>query len=294
MNDNQLTLKLKIMKKYNVISLIVLFLLSGLGISAQVDIISAKDFMELRKNNKELVIIDANKSKNYAVNHIKDAIHINHNDLYQAGDIKGLIMDVEDLAAFFGEKGISEDSQVVVYDDGSHKYATRVYWVLKYLGATDVNILHKDMDAWRAARVPITATPASLEATTFTPTVNESVFTDIEYVKANKGLAGFVLVDCRTADEYNGVKNSEGYIPSAININYEEMLTESGAFKTADELAAIAESYGITADDEVMLYCRTSVRAAVAFVAFKNILGYEKVKVYDGAYLEWVANYPVE
>lgn len=282
------------MKKYNVFSLIVLFVLSALSLTAQMDMISAKDFMALKKNNKDLVIVDANKAKNYDVNHIKGAIHINHNDLYKDGEIKGLIMEAEDLAAFFGEKGISEDSKVVIYDDGSHKYSTRVYWVLKYLGATDINILHKDMDDWRSARVPLTASPASMDATTFTPTVNEAIFIDLEYVKTNKGLPGFVLIDCRTADEYNGVKKSEGYIPSAININYEELLTETGAFKTADELTAIAKNHGITAEDEVMLYCRTSVRAAVAFVAFKNILGYENVRVYDGAYLEWVANYPVE
>jgi thiosulfate/3-mercaptopyruvate sulfurtransferase len=282
------------MKKYNVISLVVLFLLSSLALSAQVDIIGAKDFMQLRKSNKDLVIVDANKPKNYDVNHVKGAINIDHNELYKDGEIKGLFMSPEDLAAFFGAKGISENSKVVVYDDGSHKYATRVYYALKYLGATDVSILHKDMDTWRASRVPLTATPASLAATTFTPTVNEAIFADIDYVKANKDLPGFVLIDCRTADEYNGVKKSEGFIPGAININYEEWLTENGAFKSADALAAIAAEYGITAEDELLLYCRTSVRAAVAYVAFKNILGYEKVRVYDGAYLEWVANYPVE
>ena len=282
------------MKKYNVISLVVLFLISSLALTAQVDIIGAKDFMALKKNNKDLVIVDANKPKNYDVNHVKGAININHNDLYKDGEIKGLFMSPEDLAAFFGEKGISENSKVVIYDDGSHKYATRVYYVLKYIGATDINILHKDMDAWRAARVPLTATPASLDATTFTPGVNDAIFADIEYVKTNKDLPGFALIDCRTADEYNGVKKSEGFIPGAININYEELLTDNGAFKSAEALAAIAAEYGITAEDELILYCRTSVRAAVAYVAFKNILGYEKVRVYDGAYLEWVANYPVE
>lgn len=282
------------MKKYNVISLVVLFLISSFALTAQVDIIGAKDFMALKKNNKDLIIVDANKPKNYDVNHVKGAINIDHNDLYQDGDIKGLIMSPEDLAAFFGEKGINENSKVVVYDDGSHKYTSRLYYILKYIGATDVSILHKDMDVWRAARVPLTATPASLDATTFTPTVNEAIFADIEYVKTNKDLPGFALIDCRTADEYNGVKKSEGFIPGAININYEELLTDNGAFKSAEALAAIAAEYGITAEDELLLYCRTSVRAAVAYVAFNNILGYEKVRVYDGAYLEWVANYPVE
>ena len=102
-----------------------------------------------------------------------------------------------------------------------------------------------------------------------------------------------VIVDCRTADEFNGLKKSEGHIPGAININYEELLTDTGAFKDIEALKTIAEKYGVTPDKELILYCRTSVRAAPAFIAFKNILGYENVRVYDGAYLEWVASHPV-
>ena len=58
-------------------------------------------------------------------------------------------------------------------------------------------------------------------------------------------------------------------------------------------LKMIAEKYGVTAEKELILYCRTSVRATPAFIAFNNILGYKNVKVYDGAYLEWVASHPV-
>ena len=282
------------MRQQSIIGMIVLFLLSSISLSAQLDIIDVQDFMTLKKTEKELIIVDANKPKNYDANHIKGAININHNDLYKDGEIKGVLMEAEELANFFGDKGISENSKVVIYDDGSHKYATRVYWTLKYIGANDVSILHKDIDAWRGARVPLTATPASREATTFTPTVNNDIYASMDYVMDNKNATGFVLIDCRTADEYNGIKKSEGHIPGAININYEDLLTETGAFKTADELMAIAKEYGVTAESESLLYCRTSVRAAVAYVAFKNILGFEKVRVYDGAYLEWFANHPVE
>lgn len=286
------SLKKKKMKSLKIFGALA-FLLFSISLSAQVDFINAKDFMALNKSNDNLVIVDANKPKNYDVNHIKGAINIDHNDLYQAGDIKGLIMSPEELAAFFGNKGINENSTVVVYDDGSQKYSSRVYWVLKYIGANDVRILHKDMDVWRAARVPLTSSPGKYAATTFTPTVNDGIFATLDYVMAKKDESNVVLVDCRTADEYNGVEKSEGHIPGAVNLNYEDLLTDTGAFKSAEELKMIAEKYNITADTELILYCRTSVRAAVEYVAFKNILGFENVRVYDGAYLEWVANQPV-
>lgn len=265
------------------------------AVSAQTDIISAKEFMALTKSSDNLVILDVNKSKNYQASHIKDALYVNHMDLYKDGDISGLIETPENLAAFFGNLGIDENTTVVLTDDGSQKYNSRVYWILKYLGANDVKLLHKDMADWRSARVPLTSTPGKVKATaTFTPTVNPAIYADLEYVKANKDREDIVLIDSRTADEYNGVSKSEGHIPGAININYEDLLAENGAFLTADQLTAKLQEYGITPDKEIILYCKTSVRATPSFVSFKNILGYENVKVYDGAYNEWIANYPVQ
>ena len=77
-------------------------------------------------------------------------------------------------------------------------------------------------------------------------------------------------------------------IAGSVNINFTELLTDSGAFKSPSELEAIAAAHGITPEKEVIFYCVTSVRGAVAFSAFEGILGYEHVRLYDGAYLEWV------
>lgn len=283
------------MKIFNVITLISLFLISSLVVNAQVEYIAAKDLKAFMKENPEAVLVDANKTKNYNVNHVKGAIHINHMNLYKEGDVKGLIKSPEDLAAFFGAKGISETTPVVIYDDGSQKYNTRIYWILKYIGAQNVKLMHKDLDEWRAARIPLTAAPSKKKAVTFTPTVDESILATIDDVK--EGLANkpnFVLVDCRTADEYAGISKSEGHIPGAININYEDLLTETGAFKSKEELKAIGEKHGITADTDAVFYCKTSVRAASEFVAFKEILGYKNIRVYDGAYNEWKVENPLE
>jgi len=277
------------MKFLNILAtFFVAFVFSTLA-SAQVDLVTAKECMARSKENSSVVFIDANKPKNYEVSHFKGAININHMDLYQPGDIEGLIKSPEELAAFFGAKGISENSEIVIYDDGSQKYSTRIYWILKYIGATNVRILHKDLDQCRAARVTLTADPAKLAPVKFTPTVHPEVFATLEEVKSRIGQPGVALVDCRTPEEFNGVKDSEGHLPGAININHLDFLTENGAFKPLEELKALAEKMGITPDKEVILYCKTSVRAAVGFVAFKNILGYQNVRVYDGAYVEWKA-----
>ncbi|HRF40694.1 MAG: sulfurtransferase [Saprospiraceae bacterium] len=271
-------------------TLIFLVLLSVLQLSAQQDCLSAEDFIALTKANPNLVIVDANRAKTYQTNHIKGAIHINHMDLYQEGEIKGLLKSPEELAAFFGQKGISEKSSVVLYDDASHKYTTRIYWTLKYLGATDVKILSKDMEAWKKVRLPLTTEVVALKPVKFTPAISAGMLATFEEVVKAEGQPGIVLVDSRNADEYAGkTEDSKGHIPGAVNLDQALMLTETGYFKPAVELKAIVEAAGITPDKEVIVYCVTGVRASVLYYAFKNVLGYEKVKVYDGSYNEWVA-----
>lgn len=284
------------MKSHSILSLILglVFALFN-SVSAQPDIISAKDFVALMKTNPKLVIIDSGKAKAYTANHVKGAIHMNHLDLYQKdNEIDGLILPVDQLATFFGSKGISETSEIVIYDDGTQKYNTRIYWILKYLGAENVKMLHMDMAEWGKVRVPLTATPTTYEPAIFSPTVNPDVFADIERVKMTNDNPSFVLIDARSEAEFKGTaEDSQGHIPGAINIDYKLFLNEAGAFKPEEELRKMVADMGITPEQEIITYCKTSVRAAPIYVVFKNILGFEKVRVYDGAYNEWAASNPV-
>ena len=277
-------------------ALFVLFIFTMSGVVAQGDVISAADFMAAKKTNKSLVLIDANTATNYAKSHAQGAVNIPHKELYQEGEIEGLIKSPDELAEYFGKKGVSNANSIVIYDDGSNKYSSRVYWVLKYLGASDVKILHKDMDAWKKARVPLTRSKTMAKATTFTANVNSDIIVDMAFVKSNIGTANTFVVDCRDLEEFNGTSDkSEGHIKGSIHMNYKECVHEDGSFKSKEELEAVASKYGFSKDKTIVFYCVTSVRASAAFVAFNSILGYPNIKVYDGAYNEWVAaNNPIE
>lgn len=283
----------------NIIIALLLIVTATVSSYAQVDIISAKDFTALVKANKELVIVDAAKSKTYKNAHVKNAIHINHNKLYKDGDVSGIIKSPEELAEFFGNLGIGEKTEVVLYDEGSQKYSSRLYWVLKYIGAENVKILHKDMDEWKKARIMLTAAASKAhKPVTFTPNVDESIYATTDYVAENLENPNVIVVDVRTAAEFNGEKaikdDKAGHIPGTINIDYIEFETEAGAYKSVEGLTALAEKYGISPDKEVIFLCKTSVRGAVAYVAFKNVLGYENVRLYDGACAEWCTKKPLE
>lgn len=269
--------------------LAVLFLFITQVLTAQV-LISAKDFTAEKKKDKTMVVIDANTADNYAKSHVIGAVNVPHKELYTEDKIEGLIQSPQDLAAYFGKKGISNTSNIVIYDDGSNKYSCRVYWVLDYLGAENLRILHKDMDKWKAARVPLTRNKTAAKAATFTANVNSAIIATAADVLGCS--ANCVLVDSRHFSEYDGTSEkpvSAGHIKGAINVEYKEFLDDKGAFKSADELKAVAEKHGLTSGKTIILYCQTSVRATPSFVALKEILGYPNVKVYDGAYNEWEA-----
>lgn len=288
------------MKTINSIIIALLLVVSGsISSFAQVDLISATEFKALVKANKELVIVDGSKSKTYAKAHLPNAMRINHNKLYKDGDVSGIIKSAEELAKFFGDLGISEKTEVVLYDEGSQKYSSRLYWVLKYLGAENVKILHNNPEEWKKARLMLTSkVPKARKPVTFTPTVNETLYASTDYVFENVKNPNVVLVDVRSAAEYNGEKavkgDKAGHIPGSINIDYKEFETAAKAFKSKEQLAELAAKHGITPDKEVIFLCKTSVRGAVAYVAFKNVLGYENVKLYDGACAEWCSVHPLE
>ena len=278
------------MKKIKVsMILAVMFLFITQVLTAQV-LISAKEFTAEKKKDKTMVVIDASSADDYAKAHVMGAVNVPHKTLHQEGDVEGLILSPENLAAYFGGKGISNTSNIVIYDGGTNKAASRIYWILDYLGAENIRILHKDMNQWKAARLPLTRNKTVVKATTFTPNLNNSIIVQEAGVKACSGSC--ILVDVRHISEYNGTSEkpvSAGHIKGAINVEYKEFVNDKGAFKSKDQLTALAEINGITADKTIILYCATSVRSGIVFVALKEILGYPNVKVYDGAYNEWKA-----
>lgn len=250
--------------------------------------ISAADCMKALKD-KNTVMVCVDKEKNYNVTHIKGSIWFDKNSVTKDGEPKGVLRSPAEIAKILGKAGISEKNQIILYDKGDNKYAGRMYWVLKYMGASNVKIFTKDMAEMRKVRMPLTKAVTKGKATTFTAKVDKSIFADFDYVKANMEKSNVAVLDVRSAAEYNGTSTdpvTKGHIKGAKNIEW-KMVTDHGNLKSNAELEKLFASKGITKDKTIILYCGTSVRAGIVYVALKH-LGYQNVKVYDGAYNEWV------
>jgi len=260
---------------------VTLFIAFATNLFAQ-DIISAAEAKKLSAD-KNTVIVSTRPAEDYAKVHIRNAVHVNVDELASTTDPKGVLKSTSEIAKMLGEKGIDPAKKIIIYDTGSNKSAGRLYWILKYLGFADVKIMDGHINAWRAARGPVTNAVTKTTAVTFTPTVNTKIFADKAYVKSKLNKAA--IVDVRDNAEI-----AEGMIPGAIHFEYKNVITEDGKLKSKEELEKMFNAAGITKNKEVILYCATSVRAGIVFLALTTVLDYPNVKVYDGAYNEWKLN----
>jgi thiosulfate/3-mercaptopyruvate sulfurtransferase len=265
---------------------IALFVVSA--ISAQ-DVISANELAKISKK-KDVVVVWAGAKDGYKV-HITGSVNVPHSSLCNNEPVKTMLKPTAEMAKMLGEKGISTDKTIVVYDEGSGKYSGRMYWILKYLGAPNVKMLNGNLKAWKAGRKPITGSPTKSTASTFTFKTDDAQLAKMDEVKKATVNSSYVVVDARTEPEFSGSAETElrkGHIPGAVNVNHETLLDKKGVLKPNDQLKSLFESKGITSDKTVITYCESSVRAGIVYLALKG-LGYPNVKVYDGAYLEWQA-----
>ncbi|MDA3885417.1 MAG: sulfurtransferase [Candidatus Delongbacteria bacterium] len=278
------------MKKY--IGMIVILLIGTQFLFSGV--ISAKDAEKLVKKDKA-VLVSARPAGDYSKKHAKGAVNVDLDTFYKPEGVKVMLKSPEEIAKVLGQQGLTTDKKIIVYA-GSNNAAGRLYWVLKYMGAKDVDILDGNIKGWKKARKPITNKKTEIEAAEFKPAVQADLYADMAYVKANLKNDKVTLVDVRSIEEFEGKDpdnaniTRKGHIPSAVHFENKSVFNDDDTVKTKDEIIAAAKAAGITADKEIILYCASSVRAGIVFVALKDVAEFPNVKVYDGAYWEWNVN----
>jgi thiosulfate/3-mercaptopyruvate sulfurtransferase len=257
---------------------------------AQSPVISAKDFAAELKNDKNLVVIDVNAPDIYTKQHIQGAINVYVKDLYKSSPVEGQLKSNKEMAGIFGQKGVSNTAKIVVYEDGSNKHNSRVWWILKSLGSTDVSVLHVDAGQFAAAGIHLTTTPSTGKATTFA--IAESPYKACSMADVQKLTQGTLLLDAREKAEFDGVdaaKKSKGHIPGAVWMNFKEVLTPTGAYKSKEDIITAAAKFGASPDKQIVVYCNSGVKASVLYVAFKEIAGFQNVQYYAGSYADWAS-----
>ncbi len=246
----------------------------------------------------KVVEVDYDPASAYNIGHIPGALLIDwKKDLnkYPERDIVG----PEEFEDLMSRLGVEPGDHVVLYGDYNNWFAAFAYWVMKIYGHDKVSLLNGGRSRWIRLGYPMTRDPPEVERTSYR--VNRidltlrAYFLDVLKRLRDPGVA---LVDVRSPDEYHGritappeypneAAQRGGHIPGAVNIPWASTVDEEGRFKPLEELRRIYESAGVTPDKEVIVYCRIGERAAHTFFVLKELLGYPRVRVYDGSWSEW-------
>ena len=242
-----------------------------------------------------LVEIDVDTTS-YDQGHIPGAVGWNWQTQLQQGVVRDLL-DKAGLEQLLGASGIGNDTTVVLYGDNNNWFAAWAYWQLKYYGHRDVRLLDGGRVKWVADGRPLTTDAPNVAAITYTAAEPAASIRALRsHVEANLGTAA--LVDVRSPREFSGEllapenlpqegSQRGGHIPGAANIGWAQAVREDGTFKSADELTEVYGPRGVTADRQVIAYCRIGERAAHTWFVLSELLGYPNVRNYDGSWTEW-------
>ena len=252
----------------------------------------------------DLVIVDVRIPEAYELGHIKGAINIPVK--LTQGTVKGvkeMMLPVADLEKLLGSKGISPESFVVLYDENVQDYSTLFFWTLDALNHKKMAVLNGGISKWAKEGLPVSTEETKLPPTKYTAQFDPSKVATLEDVKKSLGKKEVVLVDTRAPKEFTGETPGRdvgrgGHLPGAVNLDWVTHSTTKDGFKvykSADELLSMYEKAKVTKDKEVIVYCRTGLRCTNNYFVLK-LLGYPKVRSYDGSMIEWsnIPDLPLE
>ena len=242
-----------------------------------------------------LVEVDVDTAA-YEQGHAPGAVGWNWKSQLQESVVRDVV-EKSEFEKLLGESGIGNDTRVILYGDNNNWFAAWAYWQLKYYGHENVQLMNGGRAKWLAENRPTTTDVPSHAAQSYTA---QNPDTSIRAMRdeVSAALGSSVLVDVRSPAEFSGEllapanlpqegSQRGGHIPGAVNIGWAQAVNEDSTFKTADELNEIYGGRGVTADKDVIAYCRIGERSSHTWFVLKELLGYENIRNYDGSWTEW-------
>ncbi len=234
----------------------------------------------------------------YEVGHIPGAIKVDWQNDLQDQLIRDYV-NKENFEKLLSEKGISNDTTIVFYGDRNNWWACYAFWTFKVMGHENCLVMNGGRQKWIEEGRELTKDVPSYPKTDYKVYgTNESIRAFRDDVMKHIGSSN-PLIDVRSPGEYTGellhMENYPqegalrgGHIPRAKNVPWAKAANEDGTFKSADELKDIYENeQGLKAGDDVIAYCRIGERSSHTWFVLIYLLGFDKVRNYDGSWTEW-------
>ncbi|MDQ3619373.1 MAG: sulfurtransferase [Actinomycetota bacterium] len=272
------------------------------------DVLVDTDWLEQHSGDADIAIVEVDEDTTaFDKGHIPNAVSINwETELHDVP--RREFISADQLAQLLGRKGISSDQTIILYSGNNNWFATYAYWLLKYRGVENVKLLNGGRKKWELESRLLTQDSPSPQQATFELGAERPelrVFRDEVLERAAAGEGSWV--DVRSPEEFRGEllapphlpqeqAQVPGHIPGAANVTWSKTVKEDGTFKDAQELERLYGAEGITSAKDVITYCRIGERSSHSWFVLRELLGFDKVRNYDGSWTEYgsLVGVPVE
>lgn len=267
---------------------------------AHPEVLVSADWVEQHRDDPKVRIVESDEDVLlYDMGHVPGAVKIDWQGDLQDQLIRDYI-DAEKFADICSRSGIANDTTVVFYGDKSNWWACYAFWAFKLFGHDDCRIMNGGRKLWLDQKRELSKDTPTYPRTDYTVKGGDPskirIFRDdvLAHMRAGKK-----MIDVRSPGEYTGEllhmpdypqegSLRAGHIPGAKSVPWTRAVNDDGTFKSADELKAIFEGEcGLDSSDEVVAYCRIGERSSLTWFVLTYLLGYPKVRNYDGSWTEW-------
>ena len=281
----------------NILSAVIILFVFTLQ-SHATDALVSTDWVAENQDNPDVRIVEVSvEPGQFDRGHISGAVNLNwHTDLVD--QVQRDLISKEDFEALLSQKGIDEQTTVVLYGDNNNWFAAWGAWVFTIYGHDDIRLMDGGRDKWEAEGRQLSGRAVDHPQTDYTVT-NENddlrVFLP-DVLDIVEGDNPGALVDIRSSDEYSGkiiapdgvqeLAVRAGHIPGAVNVTWSNIVDDDGTFLAEDELKQVYADQGIDGSEPIVTYCRIGERSSHTWFALYHILGYD-AKNYDGSWTEY-------
>ncbi len=237
---------------------------------ARPELLVDTDWLQDRLLEPRIQLVDCGAWASYTRAHIPGAVGVRRDNYFKAETTGSTFIDTpEQFAEEMAGLGISDETQVVAYDDFGGLWAARLWWALNYYGHDNVVVLDGGWRKWLREKRPITDTKPERGEATFTPKPNTSILATAEHIMTECLLdsptggetkSGQVLLDVRSTGEYTGENTRgnarSGHMPGATHLEWLNFVTDDDIreFKPASELREMLGVAGVTPDKKITTY----------------------------------------
>ena len=264
------------------------------------EVLVSTDWLSANLDNPSVRIIESDEDVLlYDMGHIPNAQKVDwHADLNDP--VVRDYVSREKFQELLRARGIDESKTVVFYGDKNNWWACYAFWVFQLFGFQNARVLDGGRVKWEQEGRRLVPDVPTFPRTSYTaPERNDAAIRAFREDALEQSRAKRPLIDVRSPDEFTGKKTHMaeypqegvlrgGHIPGAKNVPWGRAANADGTFKSADELRGIYErEVGLKPGDEVVAYCRIGERSSHTWFVLHYLLGYDKVRNYDGSWTEW-------